>query len=113
MRLVRSIFAPLLLAAGCAPAAAPPESAVVVAATPPPPSLAPSTPPVALPPAIALVHRARCGQCHIRVEPGQRTREALTTALARHRKRVPLSEDQWSALIDYLAAPAGAAHPAG
>jgi hypothetical protein len=59
-------------------------------------------------PAIAAVHRARCGACHVRVDPGTRTREVLTAALKRHRRRVHLSEAQWTALIDYLApVPAG------
>jgi hypothetical protein len=54
-------------------------------------------------PAIAAVHRARCGACHVRVEPGTRTRDALTVALGRHRTRVHLSDAQWAALIEYLA----------
>jgi hypothetical protein len=32
-----------------------------------------------------------------------RTRDALTAALARHHHRVHLSDEQWAALIDYLA----------
>ena len=60
---------------------------------------------------IASLHRARCGACHVRVEPGTRTRDAA--ALGRHRKRVHLTEAQWAALIDYLA-PVPADHaPAG
>jgi hypothetical protein len=53
---------------------------------------------------IARIHRARCGSCHVRVEPGERTREQLEAALARHRSRVHISEERWSELIDYLAA---------
>ena len=52
---------------------------------------------------IARIHRARCGSCHVRVEPGERTRAQLEDALARHRKRVHLSEERWAELIDYLA----------
>ena len=52
---------------------------------------------------IARVHRAKCGKCHERVEPGERSRDELDDALSRHRTRVPLSEDQWRAMIDYLA----------
>jgi hypothetical protein len=57
-------------------------------------------------PEIARIHRARCGACHTRVEPGQRTREALKTALSRHRVRVRLTEAQWAEMVDYLAQPA-------
>ena len=49
------------------------------------------------------LHRARCGKCHVRVEPGGRTRDALNVALSRHRNRVHLTEAEWGALIDYLA----------
>ncbi len=56
-------------------------------------------------PPIEATYRARCGSCHMRVEPGSRSREALETALARHRNRVRLTETQWSELVDFLAAP--------
>jgi hypothetical protein len=52
---------------------------------------------------IARVHHARCGACHARVEPGERTRDQLDTALARHHKRVHLTDAQWAAMVDYLA----------
>ncbi len=52
---------------------------------------------------VAAVHRSRCGQCHKRVDPGQRTRAELDVALARHRDRVHLSEDDWNVMVDYLA----------
>jgi hypothetical protein len=52
---------------------------------------------------IARLHRSRCGACHVRVEPGQRSREVLDAALTRHRKRVSMYEEQWAAMIDYLA----------
>lgn len=55
--------------------------------------------------AIAETHRARCGACHVHVEPGERTRAELELALARHRKRVRLTDSEWAALTDYLAAP--------
>jgi hypothetical protein len=54
---------------------------------------------------IARLHRARCGACHTRVEPGDRTRDVLETAFTRHRNRVHLSDDQWGQMVDYLAAP--------
>ena len=53
---------------------------------------------------VAQIHRAKCGVCHTRVEPGQRTRAELEAAFPRHRKRVRLSEDEWGRMIDYLAA---------
>jgi hypothetical protein len=56
--------------------------------------------------AIADTHRARCGACHKRVEPGERSRAEFETALSRHRKRVHLSEEQWAELVDYLGGPA-------
>jgi hypothetical protein len=59
----------------------------------------------------ASIHRARCGKCHVRVEPGARTRDAFARALSRHRKRVKLTEPQWSALLDYLAPPPAVATP--
>jgi len=54
--------------------------------------------------AAAEVWSARCGACHVPVQPGARSRDALRTALARHRDRVRLDEHQWAALIDFLAA---------
>lgn len=55
--------------------------------------------------AISQVHIDRCSNCHQRVEPGQRSRSTLQAALARHRKRVRLTDEQWTAMLDYLAAP--------
>jgi len=52
---------------------------------------------------VRAIHRSRCGNCHVRVEPGERTRAELETALLRHRKRVKMSEAEWSRMIDYLA----------
>lgn len=53
---------------------------------------------------IAQAHRSRCGACHLRVEPGMRTRAELEAALGRHRKRVHLTDKQWAEMVDYLAA---------
>ena len=50
----------------------------------------------------ASVWKSKCGACHVPVEPGSRQRSELETALQRHRKRVRLSEDQWSGLVDFL-----------
>lgn len=64
---------------------------------------------------IAAVHHSKCGGCHRRVEPGERTRGALSTALPRHKDRVKnLTDEQWALMLDYLAddasKPAGDAH---
>ena len=56
-------------------------------------------------PPIARVHAGACGSCHRRVEPGMRSRAALETALSRHHRRVHLTDDEWRAMIDYLAKP--------
>ena len=55
-------------------------------------------------PPIARVHRAKCGTCHMRVEQGAMPRPELERALSRHRSRVPLREEEWNALVEYLAA---------
>lgn len=44
--------------------------------------------------AAAEVWSARCGACHVPVQPGARSRDALRTALERHRDRVRLDEQQ-------------------
>ena len=54
---------------------------------------------------IARVHHAKCGACHVRVEPGERTRAQLEAALPRHRTRVHLRDEQWAEMLDYLAPP--------
>jgi|HubBroStandDraft_6_1064221.scaffolds.fasta_scaffold1220111_2 hypothetical protein len=54
---------------------------------------------------VAELHRAKCGNCHVRVEPGARTHLELEAAFVRHRKRVHLTEDEWTQMIDYLAQP--------
>jgi hypothetical protein len=56
---------------------------------------------------VAEVHKAKCGNCHVRVEPGTHTHLELETVFARHRKRVHLTEDEWTQMIDYLAQPRG------
>jgi hypothetical protein len=104
-----SLLSLVALASACEPAAVPavsPEPAPPSAVAVPPPASASSDD-------IGALHRARCGACHVRVEPAQRSREVLVAALARHRKRVHLSEPQWSALIDYLAPAAPPPLPPG
>jgi len=51
---------------------------------------------------VAQIHHGQCGSCHTRVEPGKRTRTKLESALAKHHKRVKLTDGQWPLLIDYL-----------
>jgi hypothetical protein len=53
--------------------------------------------------AVAEIHHASCGNCHVRVEPGERTRAQLEAALAKHHTRVKMSDADWPLLIDYLA----------
>ena len=54
-------------------------------------------------PPIAGVWRTRCGKCHVRVEPGTRSREHIEEALSRHKNRVRLRDPEWSELVDFLA----------
>lgn len=56
-------------------------------------------------PAIAKVWRSRCGACHVRVEPGTHAADSLEEALSRHKKRVRLRDEQWKAMIAFLASP--------
>jgi hypothetical protein len=62
--------------------------------------------------AIVHVHSSRCGTCHTPVEPGERSRAVLEDALARHRRRVRLSEADWAKMVDYLASRGPGAPPA-
>jgi hypothetical protein len=57
-------------------------------------------PPKYLP--IAEIHHSVCGNCHKRVEPGQRTRAVFERALRRHHSRVKMTDAQWAELVDYL-----------
>ena len=57
---------------------------------------------------IAWIHRTRCGNCHVRVETGTRTRAELEDAFTRHRKRVVMRPEQWTEMVDYLASGAPA-----
>jgi hypothetical protein len=61
------------------------------------------------PTSIAAIHMRKCGACHVRPEPGTRTRAHLEDAFTRHQRRVHLTAEQWSAMVDYLAAPPPAA----
>ncbi len=63
-----------------------------------------STAPV---PAIAEVHKHQCNRCHKLPAPGLHPRAYLEQALAAHHKRVHLTDEEWTQLIDYLAADDG------
>jgi FAD/FMN-containing dehydrogenase len=51
---------------------------------------------------IAEFHHATCGNCHTRVEPGERTRAQFEAAMSRHHARVKLTDAEWALLVDYL-----------
>jgi hypothetical protein len=54
---------------------------------------------------IARLHASKCGSCHVPVAPGTRSREAVERAMERHGRRVRLTAEQWTAMIEYLAPP--------
>jgi hypothetical protein len=54
-------------------------------------------------PPIASLHSSRCGRCHVPPEPKTHTRAELETAFGRHKSRVHLSQDEWQAMVDFLA----------
>jgi hypothetical protein len=85
MRIGPGVVGLVLSTAACAPAT-PPGSPI----TPDPTS-------------IAAIHAHVCGNCHVVPEPGTRTRSHLQAAFVRHARRVRLTPDQWSAMVDYLA----------
>jgi len=68
-------------------------------------SLAVACAPAAAPdgPPIAAVHRQQCGKCHAPPSPGSHSREEFESAFGRHQKRVRLTQDEWQAMVDYLA----------
>jgi hypothetical protein len=53
-------------------------------------------------PPIAAVHRTQCGRCHAPPEPRTRPRAQVEIAASRHARRVRLSADEWTAMIEYL-----------
>ena len=58
--------------------------------------------PRAAEPSIASAWRARCGTCHARVEPGEKTIAQLKVVTKSHEKRVRFTPDQWDALVTWL-----------
>lgn len=88
----------LLLACGAARTDAPPSVTSSSSAT------STSSPSASSEPSHAIeLWRARCNQCHVRVEPQTRERAVLTQALERHKKRARLSDTDVRDLVDYLA----------
>ncbi len=55
-------------------------------------------------PVIASVHQRQCGRCHSAPEAGKHPRPYLEEALSHHRKRVHLTEEEWTQMVDFLAA---------
>ncbi len=53
---------------------------------------------------IAALHTAKCGACHLPVDPGTRSRPVIEAAMNRHHARAHLTERDWSAMVAYLAA---------
>jgi len=49
------------------------------------------------------VHRHQCGRCHVPPSPGSHSREEFESAFGRHQKRVRLTQEEWQAMVDYLA----------
>lgn len=58
--------------------------------------------------AIASIYKSKCGTCHLRVEPGARTREVFHAAIGRHKSRLHLSNAQLAEMEEFLSAPAEA-----
>jgi hypothetical protein len=54
-------------------------------------------------PPISAVHRNQCGRCHTPPEPGALARQRVENAAHRHDRRVRLTRDEWTAMIEYLA----------
>ena len=48
------------------------------------------------------LHRAKCGACHLRPEPGGRDRSSWEAVLDDHAKRFPLSGDERRLLLETL-----------
>jgi hypothetical protein len=59
--------------------------------------------------AVATIRMTKCGNCHVPPEPRSKPRADLEDAFTRHKTRVHLSDDQWAAMIDYLAESTGVA----
>lgn len=53
-------------------------------------------------PPIAKLWLGKCGSCHERPQPKLRSRDYIEAAAKRHKKRVPMDDDEWAAMIDFL-----------
>jgi hypothetical protein len=53
----------------------------------------------------AAINKAKCGGCHPPFDPGTMTRAQVEAAFKPHKaeNRVTLTDDEWGALVDYLA----------
>jgi hypothetical protein len=60
------------------------------------PAASPDAPP------IAAVARNQCGRCHVAPEPRSRARAEVESAVSRHARRVRLTADEWTAMVEYL-----------
>lgn len=54
-------------------------------------------------PPIADAYVSKCGSCHERPQPKLRSRDYIESAMKRHKKRVSLDEEEWQAMIDFMA----------
>lgn len=54
-------------------------------------------------PPIADAYVSKCGSCHERPQPKLRSRDYIESAMKRHKKRVSLDEDEWAAMVDFMA----------
>jgi hypothetical protein len=54
-------------------------------------------------PRVAKIRRTQCGRCHSPPEPGAHSRAEVEAAATRHSSRVRLTQEEWTAMIDYLA----------
>lgn len=54
-------------------------------------------------PPIADAWLSKCGSCHERPQPKLRPRDYIEAAMKRHKRRVSLDDDEWAAMIDFMA----------
>lgn len=86
--MVRSIaLASFVLLAACSPAADDASGGQIPKGAPP----------------VANLWMSKCGACHERPQPKLRPRAYIESALQRHKRRVSLDDDEWAAMVDFLA----------
>lgn len=54
---------------------------------------------------VAAINKSKCGRCHELRRRWSMSRAEVDGALVKHRARVPLTEDQWSLMAEFLAKP--------